>query len=165
MYFCLPPLEFEFAQPGSTMAEISDSPSTSKPVEENTQTHAPQIDSKTTRNTKPGVKRLIISVSVLISFILGPFLPLSLSLTYLQIFIIYLFINFLLSLLQVFLFCGNPSKSTGRPSLSIESTPSRPKSNRLPCPSHAAFKPFSSVSISRLRAGRWERRSRGKCRT
>ncbi|KAK7373612.1 hypothetical protein VNO80_07027 [Phaseolus coccineus] len=53
------------------MAEISDSPSTSKPVEENTQTHAPQIDSKTTRNTKPGVKRLIISVSVLLSFILG----------------------------------------------------------------------------------------------
>ncbi|XP_047176201.1 GPI transamidase component PIG-S [Vigna umbellata] len=53
------------------MAEISDSPSTSKPVEENTQTLTPQIDSKTTRNTKPGVKRLIICVSVLFSFILG----------------------------------------------------------------------------------------------
>ncbi|XP_014498347.1 GPI transamidase component PIG-S [Vigna radiata var. radiata] len=53
------------------MAEISDSPSTSKPVEENTQTLTLQIDSKTTRNTKPGVKRLIICVSVLFSFILG----------------------------------------------------------------------------------------------
>ncbi|KAG5017817.1 hypothetical protein JHK85_023953 [Glycine max] len=47
------------------MAEISNSPPTSNPVEENTQTP------KTTRNTKPGVKRLIISVTVLFSFILG----------------------------------------------------------------------------------------------
>ncbi|RZB52353.1 GPI transamidase component PIG-S [Glycine soja] len=53
------------------MAEISDSPSTSKSAEENTQTQTPEFDLKTTRNTKPGVKRLIISVTVLFSFILG----------------------------------------------------------------------------------------------
>ncbi|TKY66154.1 GPI transamidase component PIG-S [Spatholobus suberectus] len=53
------------------MAEISDSPSTSKPLEENTQTHTPELDPKATRNTKPGVKRLIISVTVLLSFILA----------------------------------------------------------------------------------------------
>nr|KYP63456.1 GPI transamidase component PIG-S [Cajanus cajan] len=53
------------------MAEISDSPTTSKPVEENTQTQTLELDTKTTRNTKPGVKRLINSVTVLFSFILG----------------------------------------------------------------------------------------------
>ncbi|KAK7395443.1 hypothetical protein VNO78_16001 [Psophocarpus tetragonolobus] len=53
------------------MAEISDSPSSSKPVEENTHTHTPETEPKTTRNTKPGLKRLIISVTVLFSFILG----------------------------------------------------------------------------------------------
>ncbi|RDX60517.1 GPI transamidase component PIG-S, partial [Mucuna pruriens] len=53
------------------MAEISDSPSTSNPVAENTQPDRPELDPKITRNTKPGVKRLSISVTVLLSFILG----------------------------------------------------------------------------------------------
>ncbi|XP_027350911.1 GPI transamidase component PIG-S isoform X2 [Abrus precatorius] len=53
------------------MAEISDSPSTSKPAEENTQTQLSEFDTKRTRNTKPGVKRLLISVTVLVSFIIG----------------------------------------------------------------------------------------------
>ncbi|KAL2336813.1 hypothetical protein Fmac_011259 [Flemingia macrophylla] len=53
------------------MAENSESPTTSKPVEENTQTQTQEIGPKATRNTKPGVKRLVSSVTVLFSFILG----------------------------------------------------------------------------------------------
>ncbi|KAK7339147.1 hypothetical protein VNO77_19795 [Canavalia gladiata] len=53
------------------MAEISDSPSTSKPAEENIKTQTSEIDPRTMRSTKPGVKRLIISLTVLVSFILG----------------------------------------------------------------------------------------------
>jgi len=129
------------------MAEISDSPSTSKSAEENTQTQTPESDLKTTRNTKPGVKRLIISVTVLFSFILGSFFSHTLF-SHLQLFCLFICLFIYFWCLQVFLFCGNPSKSTARRSRSIESTPSPPKSNRNPCPSHATFKPFSSVSIS-----------------
>ncbi|XP_061363501.1 uncharacterized protein LOC133307094 [Gastrolobium bilobum] len=53
------------------MAEISDSPSNSKPADENPQTQISEFDPKTMRNTKPGVKRLVLSITVLISFILG----------------------------------------------------------------------------------------------
>ncbi|KAK7293142.1 hypothetical protein RJT34_16003 [Clitoria ternatea] len=53
------------------MAEISDSPSTSTPAEGNPQTQITEPDSKTVRNTKPGLKRLFITVTVLVSFILG----------------------------------------------------------------------------------------------
>lgn len=56
------------------MAEISDSPPESRPVEENTQTQITdsisELDSKTMRKTKPGVKRLIMTLTVLVSFIL-----------------------------------------------------------------------------------------------
>ncbi|XP_058736892.1 uncharacterized protein LOC131609234 [Vicia villosa] len=52
------------------MAEISDSPPESKPIEENTQTPITEFDSKTMRKTKPGVKRLIMTLTVLVSFIL-----------------------------------------------------------------------------------------------
>ncbi|CAK8541499.1 unnamed protein product [Lathyrus sativus] len=56
------------------MAEISDSPPESKPMEENTQTpitdSISEIDFKTMRKTKSGVKRLIMTLTVLVSFIL-----------------------------------------------------------------------------------------------
>ena len=71
------------------MAEISDSPSTSKSAEENTQTQTPESDLKTTRNTKPGVKRLIISVTVLFSFILGSFFSHTLF-SHLQLFCLFI---------------------------------------------------------------------------
>ncbi|KAK2414083.1 GPI transamidase component PIG-S [Trifolium repens] len=58
------------------MAEISDSPpSEPKLAEQDSQTHitesTSQFDSKTMRKTKPGIKRLIMTLTVLFSFILG----------------------------------------------------------------------------------------------
>ena len=69
----------EFAEPRSlhaSMAEISDSPPPEpNPTNENPETpitdSTSQFDSKTMRKTKPGVKRLFITLTVLISFVLG----------------------------------------------------------------------------------------------
>ncbi|KAK7256086.1 hypothetical protein RIF29_29520 [Crotalaria pallida] len=59
----------------------SDSPSSSQPNQENPQqtqmleSSSSEFDPKTMRNTKPGVKRLFLTFSVLLSFIIGfPFL-------------------------------------------------------------------------------------------
>ncbi|XP_019450086.1 PREDICTED: GPI transamidase component PIG-S [Lupinus angustifolius] len=50
--------------------EISDSPSTSHPNPENSDSSS-ELDPNTMRNTKPGVKRFFLTLSVLFSFILG----------------------------------------------------------------------------------------------
>lgn len=121
------------------MEEVSEPP---KPEISEVQEPASEFDPKTMRKTKPGLKRLVLTLSVLFSFVLGLIsLSSSPNLSFITI-----NLSFAVISMQVSLSYGNQWKFTAPLSHSAKLTPSQLSSIQVHCFFPVIFKLSSSAS-------------------